>query len=103
MTENPIVVKSESPKKKRISEVYWKSATSSCISRTCFAGSGSQKKIHIKFAVIRKMERRIIPSIPKKVARTPPSAGPTRNAVPKAAPMSPIFFALFSGVDISDI
>ena len=30
-------------------------------------------------------------------------AGPTRNARPKAAPMSPIFFVLVAGVDMSEI
>jgi hypothetical protein len=44
-----------------------------------------------------------IPSIPKNFASTPPSAGQTRKAVQKAAHISPIFFARFSLVDISDI
>jgi hypothetical protein len=35
--------------------------------------------------------------------RSPPIAGPMRNAIPKAAPIYPIFFVLFSGLEISEI
>lgn len=41
--------------------------------------------------------------IPKFFERIPHIAGPMRNAIPKAAPMYPIFFALSSGAEISDI
>jgi hypothetical protein len=34
--------------------------------------------------------------------RSPPIAGPMRNAIPKAAPIIPIFLVLSSGVDISE-
>ena len=52
---------------------------------------------------MRIVERMRIPSIPKKVASTPQRAGPMRNADPKAAPISPIFFARVSEVEISEI
>ena len=35
--------------------------------------------------------------------RSPPIAGPMRNARPKAAPISHIFFVFSAGLDISDI
>ena len=69
----------------------------------CFAGSGSHTYIQIRFVVMSMVESIKIPSIPKRVARIPQSAGPMRNADPKAAPMSPIFFARVSAVDISEM
>jgi len=38
-----------------------------------------------------------------KFESTPESAGPTRNAIPKAAPINPIFFMRSVGLDISAI
>jgi hypothetical protein len=38
-----------------------------------------------------------------KLESTPESAGPTRNAIPKAAPINPIFFIRSVGLDISAI
>ena len=49
------------------------------------------------------VERIRIHSIPKNVAKTPQSAGPTRKAVQNAAHISPIFFARVSQVEISEI
>lgn len=104
ITEKPIVVKSESARRKSIFGVYSKSLSiSSVISRTCFFGSSSLKYIHIKFKVISPIASIMIHSIPKSFARTHHIAGPTKNALPKAAPISPIFFALVSFVEMSDI
>jgi hypothetical protein len=53
--------------------------------------------------VIRRVESIKIHSTQKKLAKTHPSAGPIRKADPKAAPISPIFFARVSAVEISEI
>lgn len=37
------------------------------------------------------------------VERSPPMAGPIRNAVPNAAPINPMFFVFSSGLEMSDI
>lgn len=53
--------------------------------------------------VIIAIETRRIPFVHQRPARIPPIAGHTRNAVPKAAPIIPIFFVFVSGEDISDM
>ena len=40
-------------------------------------------------------------SIPKWVLTNPPTGGPKMNPRPNAAPINPIIFTLFSGVEIS--
>jgi hypothetical protein len=49
------------------------------------------------------IQSRIIVWILDTCESIPQIAGPMRNAIPNAAPMSHIFFALSSGLDISDI
>lgn len=53
--------------------------------------------------VIIAIETKRIQFVHQKLARIPPIAGQIRNAVPKAAPIIPIFFVFSAGAEISDI
>jgi hypothetical protein len=103
ITEKPIVAKSESPSRNSILGVNIKSLSSSTISFTCLVGSMSLKYIHKRLSVISHIARSMMPSIPKNFASIPQSAGQTKKAVPNAAPISPIFLARVSFVEISEI
>ena len=56
----------------------------------------------IKFNAIAMIHPMMTYSIPH-FERSPPIAGPIRNARPKAAPIKPIFFVFSSGFEISEI
>lgn len=53
--------------------------------------------------VIIAIETRRIPFVHQILARIPPIAGQTRKAVPKAAPIIPIFLVFSRGEEISEI
>jgi hypothetical protein len=55
-----------------------------------------------KFSAIAKIHQIITYSIPH-LDKSPPIAGPIKNASQKAAPISHIFFVLSAGWEISDI
>lgn len=59
--------------------------------------------IQRRLIVMMTMEIINIPLRPATFARIPPMAGPIRNAVPNAAPISPIFLVFSSELDISEI
>lgn len=95
---------SQSARRKYTSGVIFHSVISTRgISSMWCLGSGSQKIIQRRLMVMITIETMRIPSMPASCAIVPPMAGPTRKAVQKAAPMSPIFLVFSSGLEMSEI
>lgn len=103
MAENANMEPNERNKSNMTFFEKWKSTISISRVSRCLRGSWRNNHIEMTFTAMRIQVTMMILCIPISGKSNADTAGQMRNAIPKAAPIKPIFFIRSDGLDISAI